>query len=121
MSAGYQDDSIKIGIDKSLVIIKAALFEMKKDISSDEELNQVAMISANGEEDISKLIVAAIKAAGENGNVIVEEAKGFKSELNIVDGFKLNRGYLSPYFVTDKDRMTCELLLMMFKEMHYKV
>lgn len=108
LSAGYQYDAIKQGIDKSLVVIKETLSTMKKDITNDEELNQVAMISANGEKDISKLIVDAIKAAGVNGNVIVEEAKGFKSELNIVDGFKLNRGYLSPYFVTDKNKMTCE-------------
>ena len=108
LSAGYQYDSLKIGIDKSLVLIKNMLHEMKKDITNDEELNQVAMISANGEKDISKLIVNAIKSAGENGNVIVEEAKGFKSELHVVDGFKLDRGYLSPYFVTDKNKMTCE-------------
>lgn len=108
LSAGYQYDSLKIGIDKSLEIIKDVLHAMKKDITCDEELNQVAMISANGEKEISELIVKAIKSAGENGNVIVEEAKGFKSELNVVDGFKIERGYLSPYFVTDKNKMTSE-------------
>jgi chaperonin GroEL len=108
LSAGYQYDSLKLGIDKSLSLIKDALMKMKKDITNNEELNQVAMISANGEEEISNLIVKAIKSAGENGNVIVEEAKGFKSELHVVDGFKLDRGYLSPYFVTDKNKMTCE-------------
>jgi chaperonin GroEL len=108
LSAGYQYDSLKIGIDRSLSLIKDILQDMKKDITNDEELNQVAMISANGEEDISTLIVSAIKSAGENGNVIVEEAKGFKSELHVVDGFKLDRGYLSPYFVTDKNKMSCE-------------
>jgi len=108
LSAGYQFDSIKSGIDKSLNIIKQALSEMKKDVTNDEELKQVALISANGEEEVANLIVEAIKTAGENGNVIVEEAKGFRSELIVVDGFRLERGFLSPYFVTDKNKMTCE-------------
>lgn len=108
LSAGYQFDSIKSGIDKSLHIIKETLSSMKKDVTNDEELKQVALISANGEEETAHLIVEAIKTAGENGNVIVEEAKGFRSELIVVDGFRLERGFLSPYFVTDKNKMTCE-------------
>jgi len=108
LSAGYQFDSIKSGIDKSLSIIKESLFKMKKDVTNDDELNQVARISANGEQEVASLIVEAIKTAGENGNVIVEEAKGFKSELIVVDGFRLERGFLSPYFVTNKNKMTCE-------------
>jgi chaperonin GroEL len=107
-SAGFQIDLIKRGIDSSLKLIKDYLFEAKKDVTSNEELKQVAMISANGEEEIANLIVDAIQAAGPDGSVIVEEAKGFKSELNVVDGFRLERGYLSPYFVTDKNKMTCE-------------
>ena len=66
------------------------------------------MISANGEKEVSDLIVEAIEASGPDGSIIVEEAKGFKSNLTIVDGFRLERGYLSPYFVTDKNKMTCE-------------
>ena len=108
LSAGYQFDSIKSGIDKSLNIIKESLLKMKKDVTNDDELNQVALISANGEQEVASLIVEAIKTSGENGNVIVEEAKGFKSELIVVDGFRLERGFLSPYFVTNKNKMTCE-------------
>jgi chaperonin GroEL len=107
-SAGFQIDLIKKGIDKGLLIVKEQLLSSKKDVSNEEELKQVAMISANGEEEIANLIVQAIQAAGQDGSVIVEEAKGFKSELTVVDGFRLERGYLSPYFVTDKNKMTCE-------------
>ena len=63
------------------------------------------MISANGEEEIADLIVAALKASGVDGSIIVEEAKGFKSDLTVVEGFRLERGFLSPYFVTDNDKM----------------
>ena len=107
-SAGFQVDLIKKGIDKGLLIVKDYLNKVKKDVANEEELHQVALISANGEKEIASLIVKAMQAAGADGSVIVEEAKGFKSELNIVDGFRLERGFLSPYFVTDKNKMTCE-------------
>jgi chaperonin GroEL len=69
---------------------------------------KVANISSNGEEDIANLIVSAIKASGIDGEVIVEEAKGFKSSLTIVDGYQVERGFLSPYFITNKDKSICE-------------
>ena len=106
--AGFQPDLLCKGIYESLNVIKSFLEKNKKDIKSDSELYQVATISANGESDIAKLIVSAIKESGPDGSVIVEEAKGFKSELTIVDGFRLERGFLSPYFVTDKNKMNCE-------------
>jgi chaperonin GroEL len=107
-SAGFQIDLIKKGIDNALTIVKDYLNKVKKDVANEEELYQVALISANGEQEIANLIVKAMQAAGADGSVIVEEAKGFKSELNIVDGFRLERGFLSPYFVTDKNKMTCD-------------
>ena len=107
-SAGFQIDLIKKGIDQGLQIVIDYLSGIKRNVTHNQELMQVAMISANGEEDIAKLIVESIKAAGPEGSVIVETATGFKSELNVVDGFRLERGYLSPYFVTDKNKMTCE-------------
>jgi chaperonin GroEL len=120
LSAGYQPDLIKQGIDLSLAAIKNNLFEMKKVVTKTEELKQVALISANGENDIANLIVSAIDSAGEDGNIIVEPAKGFKSELTVVDGFNLARGFLSPYFVTNKNKMLCEfnkpLILLANKE-----
>lgn len=106
-SAGYQTDLLIKGIDMSVSVIKNCLLNNKKDIESNEELLQVATISANGEEDIAKLIVEAIDKAGPEGSVIVEEAKGYNSTLDFVEGFNLERGYLSPYFITDKNKMTC--------------
>ena len=107
-SAGFQVDLIKEGIDKSVLCIKKFLSDNKKNIENDEELLQVAAISANGEVDIAKLIVGAIKKAGSDGSVIVEEAKGYISSLDYVEGFRLERGFLSPYFISDKNKMTCE-------------
>lgn len=107
-AAGFHIDLLKKGIFDSLTAIKAYLYSVKKDLKTPEELFQIAKISANGEEDIAKLIVDAIKAAGPDGSIIVEEARGFKSTLNVVDGFRLERGFLSPYFVTDKNKMSCE-------------
>ncbi len=108
-SAGFQVDLINEGIRTAGKTVIDYLAKKKKNIKSDEELKQVAMISANGEEDIANLIVAAINASGVDGSIIVEEAKGFKSDLTIVDGFQLQRGYLSPYFVTDNDKMVADL------------
>ena len=104
-SAGFQTDLLSLGIRKAAEIAEKSICSKKKDITSDEELKQVALISANGEEDIANLIVQALKASGVDGSVIVEEAKGFKSDLTVVEGFRLERGFTSPYFVTDNDKM----------------
>jgi len=107
-AAGFQPDLLKAGIDLALNSIKKEISSHKKEVNGREELLQVAMISANGEKETAELIVNAIEASGVDGNIIVEEAKGFKSSLSVVDGFRVERGYLSPYFVTDKNKMTCE-------------
>ena len=107
-AAGFQPDLLKKGIESALFSIKKEILNHKKDVKDKEELLQVAMISANGEKEIADLIVDAIEASGVDGNIIVEEAKGFKSSLTVVDGFRVDRGFLSPYFVTDKNKMTCE-------------
>ena len=107
-SAGYQVDLLKKGISNAVDIVQEDLLKQSKKISDDDELLQVATISANGEKELSNLIVDAIKASGVNGSVIVEEAKGFNSSLITVDGYRVERGYLSPYFVTNKEKMTCE-------------
>jgi chaperonin GroEL len=107
-SAGYQMDLLKDGVNIGLKTIKESLESQRKNITSIEELHQVAMISANGEKEVSDLIVSAIESSGKDGTIIVEQAKGFKSSLTVVDGFRLNRGFLSPYFVTNKNKMVCE-------------
>ena len=121
-SAGYQIDLLKSGIDKAVSTVIEDLSKNCKKVDSDDELKQVALISANGEEEITNLIVEAIKASGIDGSVIVEEARGFDSSLTIVDGYRIERGYLSPYFVTNKEKMTCEfnnpLILMADKSLN---
>jgi len=107
-AAGYQMDLMKEGILFAKEKIIDYIDQLKKPITKDEELKNVALISANGEEDISNLIVKAIKKAGAHGSIIVEEAKGYASSLITVNGFKTERGFLSPYFVTDKNKMSCE-------------
>ena len=108
-SAGFQVDLINKGIRLAAQRAIEYISKKKKNIKNDEELKQVAMISANGETEIANLIVSALKASGVDGSIIVEEAKGFKSDLTIIDGFRLERGYLSPYFVTDNDKMIADL------------
>ena len=107
-SAGFEIEGIKAGIEKGISSVLTHLTTQKRDVVDDHDLRKVALISANGEEEVANLIVNAIKASGVDGEVIVEEAKGFKSSLTVVDGYQLERGYLSPYFITDKDKSVCD-------------
>lgn len=110
LAAGYSSVDIRRGIlsasDKIIEIIR----EKSLPVTKDEEILQVATISANGEEEIGNLILNALKAVGEDGVVTVEEAKGFSSSLTVVEGTHLNRGYLSPYFVNNSEKMVAELV-----------
>lgn len=106
--AGFDILQLKEGIIEGKNVIIDCISNDSKPVSSKEDLLKVATISANGEEEVAKLIVDAIEAAGVDGHIIVEEAKGFKSSLTIVEGFQMERGFLSPYFVSDKNRMVCE-------------
>jgi chaperonin GroEL len=107
-AAGFDVEEIKEGMQLGLKIALEELTKQKRNVESDSDLMKVATISSNGEEEVSNLIVEAIKASGVDGEVIVEEAKGFKSSLTIVDGYQVERGFLSPYFITDKDKSVCE-------------
>lgn len=107
-AAGYDIELIKQGLQQGLKIALDSLTNQKRDVETDTDLRQVALISSNGEGDIADLIVSAINASGVDGEVIVEEAKGFKSSLTVVDGYQVERGFLSPYFITDKDKSICE-------------
>ena len=101
MSAGYNFSEIKLGMEKSLPVIKSSLLKMSTSINSKEEIIDVATISANGEKEIAKMIADAIDMVGTAGALTVEEAKGFTSSLDIVEGSQLYRGYISPYFIND--------------------
>lgn len=107
-TAGFDVDHLKLGINSATQSIIKEIVASSIEVKSNDDLLKVASISANGETEVAKLIVDAIDAAGPDGHVIVEEAKGFNSSLTIVDGFQMERGFLSPYFVTDKNKMIAE-------------
>lgn len=109
VAAGYSATDIKKGIDLAVDQLVENLTSQAVDVSSDDEIRQVATVSANGETELGKLIASAILTVGQDGVVTVEEAKGFTSSLNVVAGARVERGYLSPYFVTNQDKMICEL------------
>ncbi len=107
-TAGFDVMQIKEGVEFARDHLIDEIKKVSSEVSDTDDLLKVATISANGEEDVAKLIVDAISAAGPDGHVIVEEAKGFNSSLQVVDGFQMERGFLSPYFVTDKNKMVAE-------------
>ncbi len=100
---------IKRGIEKAVKDIVAVLQDKSQDISSGGQLKQVATISANNDEEIGTLIAAAFDKAGREGVITVEESKTHETTLEVVEGMQFDRGYKSPYFVTDNGSMTCQL------------
>lgn len=107
-TAGFDVMQIKEGVEYARNILIESIKSSAREVKHSDDLLKVATISANGESEVAQLIVDAIDAAGPDGHVIVEEAKGFSSSLQVVDGFQMERGFLSPYFVTDKNKMTAE-------------
>ena len=105
MAAGFDPSELRSGIAYAVERVIEFLKDMATPISNSEELIQVGTISANGDASIGQLISEAMDAVGKDGVITVEEAKGFKTTLKIVDGTELDRGYLSPYFITDQERM----------------
>jgi chaperonin GroEL len=100
---------LKRGIDMSVEAVVASLEARSKKISTSDEVAQVGTISANGEEEIGKMIAEAMERVGNEGVITVEEAKSLDTELDVVEGMQFDRGYLSPYFVTDADKMRATL------------
>jgi len=110
IEVGANPIDIKRGIDKAVDLVVNELKEMSTLISADSnEIKQVATISANNDPIIGELIAEAIKVVGNDGVITVEEAKGMETEVKTVDGMQFNRGYLSPYFVTDTEKMRTEM------------
>jgi len=109
LAAGYSSAEIKKGIEHAVAEVTKNLRGMSQLIKNDDEVCQIGTISANGEKEIGVLLSKALATVGRDGVVTVEEAKGFKTSLNIVEGLQIDRGYLSPYFVNNTARMTCEM------------
>jgi len=109
VAAGMNPMDLKRGIDLAVEAVIADLKKRSKNVKSDEEVSQVGTISANGDSDIGDMISAAMQKVGKEGVITVEEAKGLTTELDVVEGMQFDRGYLSPYFVTNSEKMVCEM------------
>ena len=109
VAAGANPMDLKRGIDLAVSAVIAELSAKAKKVTSSEEIAQVGTISANGDQEIGAMIAKAMQKVGNDGVITVEEAKAFETELDVVEGMQFDRGYISPYFITDADKMRVEL------------
>src|SRR5205823_5159891 len=109
VAAGHNPMDLKRGIDKAVEAVVGQLKEISKPTKGKKEIAQVGIISANGDETIGNIIAEAMEKVGKEGVITVEEAKGLETTLDVVEGMQFDRGYISPYFVTNRERMEVEL------------
>jgi chaperonin GroEL len=109
VAAGMNPMDLKRGIDLAVEAVVEDVRKRSKKVSDSKEIAQVATVSANGDESIGQIIAKAMEKVGKEGVITVEEAKGLDTELNVVEGMQFDRGYTSPYFVSNAEKMICEL------------
>jgi chaperonin GroEL len=109
VAAGMNPMDLKRGIEKAVEAVVADLKKRSKKVKSNEEIGQVGTISANGDREVGNMIAQAMAKVGNEGVITVEEAKSLATELDVVEGMQFDRGYISPYFITNAEKMTAEL------------
>src|SRR5438874_9290205 len=109
VAAGMNPMDLKRGVEKAVEAVVADLKKRSKKVKSNEEIGQVGTISANGDREVGNMIAQAMAKVGNEGVITVEEAKSLATELDVVEGMQFDRGYISPYFITNPDKMLCEL------------
>ncbi len=109
VAAGMNPMDLKRGIDQAVEAVVADLKKRSKKVKSNDEIGQVGTISANGDKEVGDMIAQAMAKVGNEGVITVEEAKGLVTELDVVEGMQFDRGYISPYFITNPDKMVAEL------------
>src|SRR6202047_4714824 len=109
VAAGLNPMDLRRGIEKAVETVVEDLKKRSKKVSTNEEIAQVGTISANGDREVGEMLSKAMQKVGNEGVITVEEAKSMETELEVVEGMQFDRGYISPYFITNAEKMVCEL------------